>query len=64
VTIGSYPKKKKRVQSVSGLDTFQDDSDSKYIILEERSFQTEEVRDEDLAAKTMEKARQTKVSGW
>ncbi|KAM7189103.1 hypothetical protein V8F33_010224 [Rhypophila sp. PSN 637] len=68
VTIGSMPKRSRHNRrggrSVSGLDTFQDSDDSKYIILEERSFQTSEVHDPDLANRTQERIRQTKVQGW
>ncbi|KAK4215053.1 hypothetical protein QBC37DRAFT_460079 [Rhypophila decipiens] len=68
VTIGSMPKRsrhdRRAGRSVSGLDTFQDSDDSKYIILEERSFQTSEVHDPELANRTQEKIRQTKVQGW
>lgn len=68
VTIGSIPKKSRHgrgaVRSITGLDTFHDDSDSKYIILEERSFHTNEVHDPELASRTADKIRQTQVPGW
>lgn len=72
VTIGSVPKNKKRVKSALGLsqlDTVNDDS--KYIILEERSFHasTTELRAEDAAElrkqeQQQQLARATSQPGW
>jgi len=70
VTIGSYPKGKKRVKSAFGLsqlDTVNDDS--KYIILEERSFHasTTELRAEDVAAaqpRAEQQQKQITQPGW
>ncbi|KAK1830899.1 hypothetical protein QBC39DRAFT_308119 [Podospora conica] len=61
-TIGSMPKKKKS-KAASQFDTLNDD-DSKYIILEERSFHqtTSEVRSEDMAA--LEEGRGTRHKNW
>ncbi|KAM7200357.1 hypothetical protein V8F20_005334 [Naviculisporaceae sp. PSN 640] len=66
VTIGSNTatKKPRRGRSISGLDTFHDDSDSKYIILEERSFHANEERDPELANRTVEESRHARAQGW
>ncbi|KAK3324941.1 hypothetical protein B0H66DRAFT_107629 [Apodospora peruviana] len=70
VTIGSYPTGNKKKRSKLGsqfgsqFETLNDDSDSKYIILEERSFQADETRDEETAAIAREQARRTKEPGW
>ncbi len=63
ITIGSFPKGKKRAKSAFGLsqlDTVNDDS--KYIILEERSFHasTTELRAEDVAAARPQQEQQRK----
>ncbi|KAK3902693.1 hypothetical protein C8A05DRAFT_33597 [Staphylotrichum tortipilum] len=70
ITIGSYPKGKKRAKSAFGLsqlDTINDES--KYIILEERSFHasTTELRAEDVAATQSQREQQQKQTtqpGW
>lgn len=73
ITIGSYPKNKKRGKGTLGLsqlDTVNDDN--KYIILEERSFHasTTELRAEEAAAqqqqqqRTQQQARAINQPGW
>ncbi|KAK4173346.1 hypothetical protein QBC36DRAFT_245642 [Triangularia setosa] len=76
ITIGSYAKNRKRGKSAahmaSNLDTINDlDADSKYIILEERSFHcsTTELTEHDAAAANAQGAqkkaeRATKHDGW
>lgn len=68
-TFGSYQagqtgtaKSKKKLSS--HFDNLDDSEDSKYIILEERSFQysTKSAGDED--ASVLERARATKQEGW
>ena len=64
VTIGSYPTKNKRKgRTLSQFDTI-DEGDSKYIILEERSFgqSTAEMKPEDLSV--IEQGRGIKQQGW
>ncbi len=71
VTIGSYPKNKKRPKGsalgLSQLDTVSDDS--KYIILEERSVHTSttELQEEDaveLQHHAQQQGRATSHPGW
>jgi hypothetical protein len=63
-TIGSYPKGKKARRSLSQFGTVQHDDDSKYIILEERTFHysTSELRPENQA--DLERIRGTRQEGW
>jgi len=69
ITIGSFPKGKKRAKSAFGLSQLDTVDDSKYIILEERSFHasTTELQAEDVAAARLEQVRQQKQitqPGW
>ncbi|KAK3331704.1 hypothetical protein B0T19DRAFT_85628 [Cercophora scortea] len=65
VTIGSYAKNKKHRKSLSQFDNL-DEADSKYIILEERSFHysTTEVTDPEAEGPSVADQKQTKLSGW
>jgi len=65
-TFGSSNKTKKSKKGTvsSEFDTINEDSDSKYIILEERSFQfTEGARDPDENS-THERIKAVKQNGW
>lgn len=64
VTFGAGSSKKSKTLSSHYDNTTHDSEDSKYIILEERSFQysSREAGDED--ASVLERARGTRQAGW
>jgi len=63
-TFGSNQKTKKSRKGTAGFDTVNDDSDSKYIILEERSFHyNETTRDADETSQN-ERAKAARPNGW
>jgi hypothetical protein len=63
-TFGSTQKSKKSKKGTNGFDTMNEDSDSKYIILEERSFQFNEIARDPDETSTHERARSVRPGGW
>jgi hypothetical protein len=63
-TFGSTQKSKKSKKGANGFDTMNDDSDSKYIILEERSFRFNETTRDPDETSTHERAKAVRLGGW